>query len=147
MKLSGILLVLVFFGFGIAKADTMQMTDTMQKASCMMGKMSNQPDPMGEKCCPNMQPGACKNMCPWPRMNSSHWLLKFILLKVCCGMMFLCALLCLTVNILLTILVTQDMKRRASFNGLWIPLLLIAGIPTSIIYGLFRIGDLIKGKN
>jgi len=51
----------------------------------------------------------------------------------------LLALLC--ANILLTVLVGLDMTKRAKFNGLWIPILLIAGIPGSAVYALFRIGD------
>jgi hypothetical protein len=47
----------------------------------------------------------------------------------------------LSANILLTVLVGLDMTKRAKFNGLWIPILLIAGIPGSAVYALFRIGD------
>jgi hypothetical protein len=50
------------------------------------------------------------------------------------------------VNILLTIIVSLDMARNNRFNGLWIPVLLIAGIPGSAIYALFRIGDKIQCK-
>jgi len=50
------------------------------------------------------------------------------------------------VNLLLTVIVSMDMAREGRFNGLWIPLLLIAGVPTSIIYALFRIGDKLQGK-
>ena len=50
------------------------------------------------------------------------------------------------VNILLTIIVSLDMARNKRFNGLWIPVLLIAGIPGSAIYALFRIGDKIQSK-
>jgi len=49
----------------------------------------------------------------------------------------------LIVNILITILVGLDMAKRSRFNGLWIPILLIAGIPGSIIYSLFRLGDIV----
>lgn len=45
------------------------------------------------------------------------------------------------VNVLLTILVGLDMAKRSRFNGLWIAILLIAGIPGSAVYALFRIGD------
>jgi len=50
-------------------------------------------------------------------------------------------------NILLAIIVSLDMARAGRFNGLWIPVVLIAGIPGSIIYALFRIGDRIQAKN
>jgi hypothetical protein len=55
-------------------------------------------------------------------------------------------LLLLVVNILLTIIVSLDMARSGRFNGLWIPVLLLAGIPGSAIYALFRIGDKIQCK-
>jgi hypothetical protein len=51
------------------------------------------------------------------------------------------------VNILLTVIVSLDMARGGRFNGLWIPVVLIAGIPGSIIYSLFRLGDKIQSKN
>jgi hypothetical protein len=50
-------------------------------------------------------------------------------------------LLILILNILLTVLVCLDMAKRAKFNGLWIPILLLCGIPGTAIYALFRIGD------
>ena len=48
------------------------------------------------------------------------------------------------INILLTIIVALDMARNKCFNGVWIPLMLLAGIPCSLIYALFRIGDRIQ---
>ncbi len=50
------------------------------------------------------------------------------------------------VNIFLTIIVSLDMARNGRFNGLWIPVLLLIGIPGSAIYALFRIGDKIQCK-
>ena len=47
------------------------------------------------------------------------------------------------INVLLTIIVWIDMARRHLFIGLWIPVLLIAGIPGTALYALFRIGDLV----
>jgi Flp pilus assembly protein TadB len=52
----------------------------------------------------------------------------------------------IAMNILLTILVSGDMKRRNSFNGLWVALVLIAGIPSAAIYALFRMRDAIREK-
>jgi hypothetical protein len=46
------------------------------------------------------------------------------------------------INVLLTIIVWMDMARRSRFVGLWIPVLLIAGIPGTALYALFRIGDI-----
>jgi hypothetical protein len=51
------------------------------------------------------------------------------------------------INILLTIIVSLDMARGGRFNGLWIPVILLAGIPASMIYALFRIGDRIPCKS
>ena len=51
------------------------------------------------------------------------------------------------INILLTIIVSLDMARIGRFNGLWIPVILLAGIPGSIIYALFRISDTIVIKD
>jgi|WetSurMetagenome_2_1015567.scaffolds.fasta_scaffold169278_2 hypothetical protein len=65
---------------------------------------------------------------------------------LCCGIMFIGILLWGIINILLTIIVSLDMTKNGRFNGLWIPVLLIAGIPGSIIYALFRIGDKIPCK-
>ena len=72
-----------------------------------------------------------------------HVLAGIILLKLL-GVCFLCYC---AVNILLTILVCLDMKKRGTFNGLWVPLLLIAAIPVTALYALFRIGDNVKEKS
>jgi hypothetical protein len=66
---------------------------------------------------------------------------------LCCGILFLGILLWGIINILLTVIVSLDMTKNGRFNGLWIPVLLIAGIPGSIIYALFRIGDKIPDKS
>jgi hypothetical protein len=62
----------------------------------------------------------------------------------------LCAIVCLLaflfVNIILTILVSLDMAKRRQFHGLWIPVLLLMGIPGTGLYALFRIGDNIMAK-
>jgi len=50
------------------------------------------------------------------------------------------------VNILLTVIVSLDMARNRCFKGLWIPVLLLVGIPGAAIYALFRIGDKIQCK-
>ena len=82
---------------------------------------------------------------PWQQFPGHQFPAKFMVFDLCFGLAIL--LFLLTINILLSILVSLDMKKRARFNGLWIPLLLIAGIPVSIIYALFRIGDAIREKN
>ncbi len=46
------------------------------------------------------------------------------------------------VNILLTIIVCLDMVKMSAFNAIWIPITLIVGIPGTMLYALFRIGDM-----
>ncbi len=67
-------------------------------------------------------------------------------MPVICKLLFLGLMLYAVLNILLTIIVSLDMARNNRFNGLWIPVLLLAGIPGSAIYALFRIGDKIQCK-
>jgi len=91
-------------------------------------------DRMGQGCqmCP--MPGMrmhCMNMNGYP----GHHLRKLL---------FLGALLMIVINILLTIIVAVDMSRIGKFNGLWIALALLAGIPGTALYALFRVGDAIE---
>jgi hypothetical protein len=58
----------------------------------------------------------------------------------------ICALALLLINIILTILVSLDMANRHQFNGLWVPVLLLMGLPGTGLYALFRIGDNILAK-
>jgi hypothetical protein len=84
---------------------------------------------------------------PMHRMGQwdSHWenyshhlhMAKRALMMLCLCMMLMAAV----INVLLTILVTLDMSKGRHFNGLWIPLVLIAGVPATGLYALFRIGD------
>jgi hypothetical protein len=57
------------------------------------------------------------------------------------SLIFLGAFSAIIINILLTILVFTDMKNRNSFNGLWIPVILLGGVITIIGYALFRTTD------
>jgi hypothetical protein len=57
--------------------------------------------------------------------------------KACAGMFLLIVLL----NILLSILVFNDMRKRNEVNGLWIPVVLIGGILSGIMYAIWRKGD------
>jgi len=70
----------------------------------------------------------------------------FFLMPLVFKLLFLGFMLYAVLNILLTIIVSLDMARNNRFNGLWIPVLLIAGIPGSVIYALFRIGDKLPCK-
>jgi hypothetical protein len=69
---------------------------------------------------------------------------RFVLLKAFAGMLLLGLTAYATVNVLLTILVSIDMARSGRFNGLWIPILLLVGMPGTVMYALFRIGDIMR---
>ena len=71
---------------------------------------------------------------------------RFLFIKLWAGLVFMAFSVLFAVNILLTVLVSLDMKKRNRFNGLWIPPLLLAGIPVSIIYALFRLGDMLQAQ-
>jgi hypothetical protein len=62
------------------------------------------------------------------------------------GLMFLGLLIMGVLNILLTIIVAMDMSRIGKFNGLWIAVTLLCGVPGTALYALFRIGDAVKQK-
>jgi hypothetical protein len=48
------------------------------------------------------------------------------------------------IRILLTIIVSTDMARAGKFNGLWVAVVLLTGIPGTAVYALFRIGNTIN---
>ena len=50
-------------------------------------------------------------------------------------------LLCLVINILLTVWVYQDIKKRNTGSGIWIVVTLLAGLFGALVYALTRIGD------
>ncbi|MGB2819375.1 MAG: hypothetical protein WBF17_00235 [Phycisphaerae bacterium] len=54
-------------------------------------------------------------------------------------------LLCLVINILLTIWVCKDMREQGIGRALWVPIVLLAGVFGAIIYALVRIADT-RGK-
>ena len=68
-----------------------------------------------------------------------HWMFIRFCMTVC-GLILL-------INILLTILVSIDMAGLGRFNGLWIPVVLVVGIPGTAIYALFRIGDFVRAAS
>jgi len=100
------------------------------KEPCMMGQRENEPR--------------------FGMMNNEKWqhgrFMNFMARPHHHNCLFHCALLLFLgiINILLTIIVALDMARNKCFNGVWIPLMLLAGIPCSLIYALFRIGDRIQ---
>ena len=158
-------LVVVWVGFSVAAADVkppapamkgveMKGSDSSMMAKCVATE-KNCPEKAGGRCCaergsawgdrgsmgrqfpgfvpmnpnePNWRMHAMAGMSPRHMMMVHKFFHLFIFLI-------------LVVNILLTILVSLDMAKRAKFNGLWIPILLIVGIPGTAIYALFRIGD------
>jgi hypothetical protein len=50
-------------------------------------------------------------------------------------------LLCVIVNILMTLWVYQDVRKRNHGNGIWIAITLLAGFFGAAVYALIRIGD------
>lgn len=78
-------------------------------------------------------------ICPWMMFHPAwrHPLITALFIASC-------LFVWLTVNILFTVLVWRDMMRRGQFNGLWIPVLLLVGIPGTALYALFRIGDAVE---
>jgi Flp pilus assembly protein TadB len=81
---------------------------------------------------------------PIDRHGTCHPFRRLFLIPAMVGL--ICLFIMIVVNVLLTVLVSLDMARRQQFNGLWIPILLLAGIPGTGLYALFRIGDIIKAK-
>ncbi|MBI3852182.1 MAG: hypothetical protein HY298_18150 [Verrucomicrobia bacterium] len=54
------------------------------------------------------------------------------------GLLFLIGIIC---NILLTIWIFTDIRKRGEGSGIFVALALVAGIPAAIIYSLVRLGD------
>lgn len=110
--------------------------------------MNFRPEPMAPECGGKQPPCfGMENRRPWgPHGMRCCQPCRFLFMPPFAGMLFLGIVLWGLINILLTIIVSLDMTKNGRFNGLWIPVLLIAGIPGSIIYALFRIGDRLPGK-
>lgn len=67
--------------------------------------------------------------------------LRMAVLKSIKDTMGLCFVLYVICNILLSIWIFTDIRKRGEGSGIFIALALVAGIPTAIIYSLVRIGD------
>ncbi len=94
-------------------------------------------------CGGDFMPGACCCMQGQRFMQQGHFMARHPLrVRLCLAALFLIIAL---VNILLTILACMDMAKLGAFNAIWIPILLICGIPGTGLYALFRIGDMVKG--
>jgi hypothetical protein len=149
---------------GIPHHDTMQMGinvpdgEAGPMAMCQRGEMRLFPGHGMNFKQEKMEPGCGGAQCPGflnahQRMSGLRGMRGcprlpfFFTPPICCVILLLGILLWGIINILLTIIVSLDMTKNSRFNGLWIPVLLIAGIPGSIIYALFRIGDKIPCKN
>ncbi len=142
---------------GFKPASASNKNDTMMKEkervekqdmhAAMMGRMmenegreqgyENSPS-CNEPCETSMM--GMNRMHSWREMYSSHRHTIKKALAIVCMIMLLCAI----INILLTILVILDMTKTGRFNGLWVPLLLIIGVPATALYAMFRIGDSIR---
>ena len=59
------------------------------------------------------------------------------------GLAFLAFLFC---NILLTIWIFTDIRKRGEGPGIFVAMALVAGIPAAVIYGLTRIADKVADK-
>ena len=92
---------------------------------------------MGPHCWAPMPGQQCGQWCG-PQFPRRH---HFPAGRVFAGFFVLGLLLYSAMNILLTIIVTRDMLRNKCFAGLWIPVILIAGIPGTALYALLRIAD------
>jgi hypothetical protein len=92
------------------------------------------------------EPGACpmggKNDARMSFFKSmkfpGHLLPILIAAKLFFVMLFFCCLCCSLLHVLLTILVFSDMQKRGSVNGLWIPVVLIGGLFSAMVYALMR---------
>jgi len=146
-----LLMALLFIGTVVpscpaagAAADSMQPQKGMMEPQC--GPMMHEKMMMGKACGPMMrgEPGRGCGLrpmcCPGPMRGCGIPGGR----PVCAVLMFGVLMFCLVVNILLTLLVALDMTKSRRFNGLWIPLILLIGIPGTFMYALFRIGDNLK---
>jgi len=105
--------------------------------SCMKEKMMP-----GPQCCPGgfMPGGFC--MQDHRFMQPGCFMSRHPKLFPVCIALFVIIMALL--NILLTILVCADMAKLGAFKAIWIPIILLFGIPGTGLYALFRIGDMIK---
>jgi hypothetical protein len=98
------------------------------------------------RCGPDMESRECKSM-PGdekgmrnhdnPPLSHGIPFLPGLFLPILLSVIFI-------VNILLTVIITLDMAKKELFNGIWIPLVLLAGLPGAVVYALFRLGDRIS---
>jgi hypothetical protein len=96
-----------------------------QGPECNMGPAGK----MGPEC----------RMCPMPGMRMHCFAGRHVH-----RLLFLGLLIMGILNILLTIIVAMDMSRIGKFNGIWIAVTLLCGVPGTAIYAMFRIGDAIE---
>ena len=92
-------------------------------------------DPMGPGC----KMGQECRMCPMPGMRLHGCMARHVH-----RLMFLGLLIMGILYILLSIIVAMDMSRIGKFNGIWIAVTLLCGVPGTAIYAMFRIGDAIE---
>jgi hypothetical protein len=88
--------------------------------------------------CAKMDCGSKK--CPLPGMSGPGGHCGKIMR--CCHALAGCVILfVLLLNVLLTLLVKKDMGKRNAYNGLWIPVILLGGLPATLIYGVWRMKE------
>jgi hypothetical protein len=136
-------------GAAMGGRDSMQqmMPSPGQDGKAMMGRdgMGGMKERMmaGQQCyAGGMMPGAWCSMQDHRFMMQGRFMARHPrAMKLCIAFLFLVIAL---VNILLTILVCMDMAKLGTFTPMWIPIILLFGIPGTALYALFRIGDMIK---
>lgn len=110
----------------------------MQHTGAMLHRLENTMPSAPGVARPPIMPGPPMHLTPPPA--GPHCPLKGM-----CGRcpVFLVALFLLAsvINILITVWIYTDIRKRGEGPGIFIALALIAGIPTAIIYALVRIGD------
>ena len=161
-KLLFVIAVLTLFSvFSASAAPTRQVAAT---TDTLMQKMNVPPEKEEQSISGENEPMRGFKNAPWNKRRSSeaeewhHWRNE----PMSAGMLWpslrhpvffraafllICLSIVLLINILLTILVALDMAQRQQFNGLWIPILILAGIPGTALYALFRIGDMIRAAS
>ena len=131
--------------------DTVSKTYNPAEEKMEQFNAGNNENAQGFQCWPREKMKANENekWCEWQhgpvgRNVLFHLFRRLVLIPAMFGVA--CLFVMFVVNILLTILVAIDMAQRNQFNGLWIPVLVLAGIPGTGLYALFRIGDTIKAR-
>jgi hypothetical protein len=106
------------------------------------GPAAMRPAPMGQPWGPGPgQPPGPRTMRPGPASMGPQAPLALHAIHKIGGLVKLVVLVWLIANILLTVWIYSDIRKRGDGPGILIALALFAGIPAALIYALVRIGD------